>query len=163
MGILSVEILQQNLGTSSSLALTFMRKAEYLPHLFGAAVRKGGGSLVELLSIEQGRTIRLAGELDMSNESQLDDVLQAAVEEGGAILVDLSELTFMDSTGISAFLRAAVSLQGRGCLILHGEQDRVRRVMDIIRVDGSVPNLHRVHDAGLPSQNGSAREHAKVT
>jgi anti-anti-sigma factor len=99
----------------------------------------------------------------MSNESQLDDVLHAAVEQGGAILVDLSELTFMDSTGISAFLRAAVSLRGRGCLILHGEQDRVRRVMDIVRLDGSVPNLHRVHDAGLPSQNGSEPGHAKVT
>ena len=118
---------------------------------------------MELLSIEQGRTIRLAGELDMSNESELDDVLQSAVDQGGAILVDLSELTFMDSTGISAFLRAAVSLRGRGCLILHGEQDRVRRVMDIVRVDGFVPNLHRVHDAGLPSRNGSEREHAKVT
>ena len=35
--------------------------------------------------------------------------------------------------------------------------------MDIVRVDGSIPNLHRVHDAGLPSQNGSEPEHAKVT
>jgi anti-sigma B factor antagonist len=118
---------------------------------------------VELLSIEQGRAIRLAGELDMSNESELDEVLGAAVEQGGAILVDLSELTFMDSTGISAFLRAAVSLQGRGCLILHGEQQRVGRVLDLVRVDGSIPNLHRVHDAGLPSLNGSEPGHAKVT
>jgi anti-anti-sigma factor len=118
---------------------------------------------VELLSIEQGRAIRLAGELDMSNESQLDDVLQAAVEQGGAILVDLSELTFMDSTGISAFLRAAVSLQGRGCLILHGEQHRVGRVLDLVRVDGSILNLHRVHDAGLASRNGSEPGHAKVS
>jgi anti-sigma B factor antagonist len=118
---------------------------------------------VELLSIEQGTTIRLAGELDMSNESELDGVLQAAVEQGGAILVDLSELTFMDSTGISAFLRAAVSLRGRGCLILHGEQHRVGRVLDLVRVDGSIPNLHRVRDAGLPSQNGSEPGHAKVT
>ena len=68
----------------------------------------------------------------------------------------------MDSTGISAFLRAAVSLRGRGCLILHGEQQRVGRVLDLVRVDGSIPNLHRVHDAGLPSQNGSEPGHAKV-
>ena len=118
---------------------------------------------MELLSIDQGRTIRLSGELDMSNASKLDEVLQTAAEQGGPILVDLSGLTFMDSTGINAFVRTAVSLGGRGCLILHGEQDRVRRVMDIVRVDGSLPNLHRVHDAGLPSQNGSEREHAKVT
>jgi len=118
---------------------------------------------VELLSIELGRTIRLAGELDLSNKSELDEVLQAAVEHGGAILVDLSELTFMDSTGINAFLRAAVSLRGRGCLILHGEQDRVRRVMDLVRVDASVPNLHRVHDVLVPSKNGSGPRHEQLT
>ncbi len=119
---------------------------------------------MELLSIEQGWSIRLAGELDMSTASQLDEVLGTAVEHGGAITIDLSELTFMDSTGIGAFLRAAVSLRGRGCLILHGEQDRVRRVLDLVRVDRSIPNLHRVpHDVALDSQNGSGPKHSKVS
>jgi len=122
------------------------------------------GSIVQLLSIEQGRNIRLAGELDMSTAAQLDEVLGTAVEHGGAITIDLSELTFMDSTGIGVFLRAAVSLRGRGCLILHGEQDRVRRVLDLVRVDGSIPNLHRVpHDVSLDSHNGSDPERSKVS
>ncbi|HET7929660.1 MAG TPA: STAS domain-containing protein [Actinomycetota bacterium] len=112
------------------------------------------GSVVQLLSIEQGKSIRLAGELDMSSASQLHEVLDVAVAHGGTILVDLSELTFMDSTGINVFLRAAISLRGRGCLILHGEQDRVRRVFDLIRLDGSIPNLHRVtHGIALGSQD----------
>ncbi len=111
---------------------------------------------MQLLSIEQGGSIRLTGELDMSTAPQLGEVLDAAVEHGGTILVDLSELTFMDSTGINVLLRAAVSLRGRGCLILHGEQDRVRRLLDLIRVDGSIPNIHRVtHEIALASQNGS--------
>jgi anti-sigma B factor antagonist len=122
------------------------------------------GSIVQLLSIEQGRSIRLAGELDMSTAAQLDEVLGTAVEHGGVITIDLNELTFMDSTGIGVFLRAAVSLRGRGCLILHGEQDRVRRVLDLVRVDGSIPNLHRVpHDVSLDSQNGSDPERSKVS
>jgi anti-sigma B factor antagonist len=122
------------------------------------------GSIVQLLSIEQGRSIRLAGELDMSTAAQLDEVLGTAVEHGGAITIDLSELTFMDSTGIGVFLRAAVSLRGRGCLILHGEQDRVRRVLDLVRVDGSIPNLHRVpHDVSLHSHNGSDPERSRVS
>jgi len=119
---------------------------------------------VQLLSIELGRSIRLVGELDMSTAAQLDEVLGTAVEHGGAITIDLRELTFMDSTGINAFLRAAVSLRGRGCLILHGEQDRVRRVLDLVRVDASIPNLHRVsHDVALDSQNGSEPERSKVS
>ena len=118
---------------------------------------------MQQLSIEQGRNIRLAGELDMSNKPELDEVLLAAVEQGGPTLVDLSELTFMDSTGINAFLRAAVALQGRGCLILHGEQDRVRRVLDLVRVEASIPNVHRVHHNPLGSSNGSERKHSQAT
>jgi len=32
-----------------------------------------------------------------------------------------------------------------------------------VRVDGSIPNLHRVRDAVLPSQNGSEPANAPVT
>jgi anti-sigma B factor antagonist len=117
---------------------------------------------VELLSIEQSSSIRLAGELDMSSAPELDQVLEAAVEHGGAVLVDLSELTFMDSTGINAFLKAALSLSGRGCLILHGEQDRVRRVLDLVRFDGSIPNLHRIPDALHEPANGAESAHSRT-
>ena len=118
---------------------------------------------MQQLSIEQGRDIRLAGELDMSNEPELDEVLRAAVEQGGPTLVDLSELTFIDSTGISALLRAAVALGNRGCLILHGEQDRVRRVLDLVGLEASIPNLHRIPHDPLGSSNGSEREHWQAT
>ena len=112
---------------------------------------------MELLSIERTGAIRLSGELDLSTAVELEEVLRDAVEQGGAILVDLNDVTFMDSTGIHAFLGAAVSLRGRGCLILHGEQDRVRRVLDLIKLDGSVPNLHRVTHAVPAPANGASR------
>lgn len=116
------------------------------------------------MSIEQGRSIRLAGELDMRTGPELDVVLDAAVEQGGPILVDLSELTFMDSTGIHAFLRAAVALRGRGCLILHGEQNSVRRVLDLVRIEASISNIHRVHhDDPLGPATDSEREYSKAT
>ena len=92
---------------------------------------------MELLSIEQGRAIRLAGELDMSNESELDEVLGAAVEQGGAILVDLSELTFMDSTGISVLLNALRHLKTRsGNLVLVCPTERILRPFQITGLVG---------------------------
>ena len=114
----------------------------------------GEGRRVELLSIELSRSIRLTGELDVSTAHELDEVFEAPLEHGGAVLVDLSELAFTDSTGIHAFMKAALRLRGRGCLILHGEQDRVRRVLDLAGVDGSIPNLHRI-DEGHGSANGA--------
>jgi anti-anti-sigma factor len=101
---------------------------------------------VELLSIEETRSIRLVGELDMSSARGLEEALASAIERGGPVLIDLGEVTFMDSTGISALLKAAYALRGRGCLILHGEQDNVRRILDLVRLDGAVGNLHRVSD-----------------
>lgn len=102
-----------------------------------------------MLSIEQAGVIRLTGELDVSTAPELDQVLEAAGGHGGAVLVDLSELTFMDSTGIHTFIKAARSLGGRGCLILHGEQERVGRVFDLAGINGNVPGLHRLaHDVG---------------
>lgn len=101
---------------------------------------------MELLSIEETRSIRLVGEVDMSSARELEEELGSAIERGGPVLVDIGEVTFMDSTGITALLKAAHALRGRGCLILHGEQDNVRRVLDLVRLDGSFPNLHRVSD-----------------
>lgn len=117
---------------------------------------------MQLLSIEQGKSIRLAGELDMSNASQLREVLDVAVAHGGTILVDLRELTFMDSTGINVFLRAAIALDGRGCLILHGEQNGVRRVLDLVGLDGPIRNLHRVNHHIALGSDGFHPEHSQV-
>lgn len=117
---------------------------------------------MDVLSIGQSGGIRLAGELDMSTAPELERALEAALEHGGPVVVDLSELRFMDSTGINVFLRAALSLSGRGCLILHGEQDRVRRVLDLARIDGATPNLHRLaHDVTQPA-NGAQTLNSQV-
>ena len=118
---------------------------------------------METLSIEQSTSIHLSGELDMSSALELDRVLEAAVEHGGAVLVDLSELMFMDSTGINAFLKAALSLSGRGCLVLHGEQDRIRRVLDLVRVDASIPNLHRLAHDVRESANGAKTDFSHIS
>jgi anti-anti-sigma factor len=117
---------------------------------------------VQLLSIEQDKSIRLAGELDMSNASQLREAIDVAVAHGGTILVDLRELTFMDSTGINVFLRAAIALDGRGCLILHGEQNGVRRVLDLVGLDGPIRNLHRVNHHIALGSDGFHPEHSQV-
>jgi anti-anti-sigma factor len=119
--------------------------------------REGRTTAVELLSIEETRSLRLVGELDMSSAQELEEALGSAIERGGPVLIDLGEVTFMDSTGISALLKAAYALRGRGCLILHGEQENVRRVLDLVRLDGSLPNLHRVSDhrdrLGVPASD----------
>jgi anti-sigma B factor antagonist len=102
---------------------------------------------VELLSVRLGSGICLAGEVDMSSAPKLEEALRAAVEQGGPILVDVTDIRFMDSSGIRSLVKAALDLGERGCLIVHGERPQVRRVLDLARLAESVPNLHRVPHA----------------
>ena len=81
----------------------------------------------------------LWGELDMASVPQLEVGILEAVN-AGPLNFDLSDLTFMDSTGLHAFLHVAKTLQS-GCLILHGVDQEVRRVFDLSGLQG-VPNLH---------------------
>ncbi|MDZ5447519.1 STAS domain-containing protein, partial [Micromonospora sp. 4G57] len=50
--------------------------------------------------------LRLAGELDMSTSPQLNAAIDRLAADGERyLLIDLTELTFCDSTGIAAFIR----------------------------------------------------------
>ena len=55
--------------------------------------------------------LALAGELDIADVPRLEQALDAAVaDSAGAFLVDLTELDFLDSSGIRLLLRARALL-----------------------------------------------------
>jgi anti-sigma B factor antagonist len=86
-------------------------------------------------------TIVCAGEFDLA----VDDAFSAAVDSaiGSApetILIDLSGLAFIDSTGIQALLRAHRRAQSRGVrLVIIPAPERVHRVFRVCRLDGALP------------------------
>lgn len=56
-----------------------------------------------MLTVEEepGATIvLLAGEIDMSNAGALEDTARAAVGDAAAVVLDLREVTFLDSAGV---------------------------------------------------------------
>jgi anti-sigma B factor antagonist len=65
------------------------------------------------LDIEIGHepevTIRARGEIDMATSHMLNDAVATIVREGytGALNFDLSEVTFMDSSGLSVLVNAS--------------------------------------------------------
>ena len=53
------------------------------------------------------RLIEIHGELDLSTALQLEEPLEDAVREtDGAVLIDLADCQFIDSTGIALIVRA---------------------------------------------------------
>ena len=85
----------------------------------------------------------LSGELDMATAEQFSSALASAVTEGGPITVDISGLTFMDSTGVHALIRAAATLKDRGCIVIHGldRSPSIRKLFELTRI-GELPNVY---------------------
>ena len=98
-------------------------------------------------TVRLGVSLRLSGEIDLGNAQDLKDALDERLDVGGPILIDVSELSFIDSAGVHVWVQAAESLNDRGCLVIHGERKSLGRLFDLLGVDDMVTNLHRVHHA----------------
>jgi anti-anti-sigma factor len=83
----------------------------------------------------------VGGEIDLATAPRLEQAARSCIETGGPTMFDLSAVTFIDSTGIRAFISIARALGERGCVFLHAPQPRVRRVLEIVRIE-DVDNVH---------------------
>jgi anti-sigma B factor antagonist len=87
---------------------------------------------------EDGRVvIRLAGELDMSTVPVLEERLREARAAGGRrLVVDLSGLEFIDSTGLTLLVRRGRGAQqdGYDLALVRGEP-RVHRLFELTGLD----------------------------
>jgi anti-sigma B factor antagonist len=77
--------------------------------------------------------LALHGELDMATTPIFTDVLAESECDGTSILmIDLRDLTFMDSTGLHAFCRARDRARGNGHRLLFiGATDRIRSIFEL--------------------------------
>lgn len=64
-----------------------------------------------------GLRVRVAGELDMATVQEFEDQLRQAVDSGGVVVIDLADLTFMDSTGLACIITAVERARGTGSVL----------------------------------------------
>lgn len=81
--------------------------------------------------------LRLAGELDLAAAPTLTARIDEVFDDGGSrILVNLRNVTFCDSTGLSAFVRGHhLSTDAGGWLRVMGARGTVARVLRISGLD----------------------------
>jgi anti-sigma B factor antagonist len=81
--------------------------------------------------------IALAGELDAATVPVLDERMAAFEGDGvSAIMLDLRELTFIDSSGLLAFLQARTRAEANGHrLVLVGASPAVRHLFAATRTE----------------------------
>ena len=82
--------------------------------------------------------VHLVGELDVNTAPLVADELTNVVAEGvTSVVVDVAELTFVDSTGLRAILAGREKLQAEGAtLVLEGASGVVERVLDMTGLRG---------------------------
>ena len=115
------------------------------------AFREGGGGL-DIIAARDGDTVVLAlyGELDMQTVGRLRAHLADTLEQDeGAVLVDLTQVVFIDSTGLAALLNALRRLtRARRRLLIVAGDGPVRRMLRMTRLDSTFA-LHETAASAL--------------
>jgi anti-sigma B factor antagonist len=101
--------------------------------------RRFHSGLFSLESVLDGetRTLRLRGELDLATAPSLEGALSEAFDDGAtALVLDLSALTFIDSTGI-ALLIGAIGREAAGTTVrfVPSQAPAVTRVLRLTGVE----------------------------
>jgi anti-anti-sigma factor len=91
---------------------------------------------VEASPVDGFTTVRVAGEIDVATSPRLRDALLDSIRHNGAtVLLDMSGVTFMDSTGIGVLIgtERRVAIEG-GRLIVCRPSGAVTRLLDVLGV-----------------------------
>jgi anti-sigma B factor antagonist len=105
------------------------------------AVRQEPGPVEITVDGDTARAV-LSGEFDMRATFTVEPALARVLEEPGLrrLVVDLSRLSFIDSTGIGVLLRVQQESAARGIeLVLVPGPDHVHRVFETTGLAGSLP------------------------
>jgi anti-sigma B factor antagonist len=86
--------------------------------------------------------VRLAGEIDLYNVDQVRTAIGGAVDSGPSrVVIDLSQVEFMDSTALGVLIEARAALP-EGALRLAAPQLETMRALKVSGLDRHLP----VHD-----------------
>jgi anti-anti-sigma factor len=76
----------------------------------------------------------IAGELDLSTIPRMESPLLEQVRQRSALLLDLTNVSFIDSSGIGALIRAFHESDGAPIHVVVGKGSQVERVFQVARV-----------------------------
>jgi anti-anti-sigma factor len=97
-----------------------------------------------------GRTeVTVAGEIDFATHGALLDTLMDEMEQGRhRVILDLSGVTFCDSTGLGVLIRARQrAVDAGGWLRVVAPTEAVRRALEITNLDRLIPTYPTAAEA----------------
>jgi anti-sigma B factor antagonist len=82
------------------------------------------------------RVVRLGGELDLYNAPQMREALaEACADSPARVVVDLSEVEFLDSTALGVLIEARTKLDNPRAFLLAAPGLETRRALEVSGLD----------------------------
>ncbi|GLY11797.1 anti-sigma factor antagonist [Bacillus badius] len=105
---------------------------------------------IDVKEMEQQTKVKIAGEIDAYTAPKLRETVFPYTEKDQArIVIDLSEVSYMDSTGLGVFVGLFKSLNANGgTLQLIGLSERLRRLFDITGL-ADIMNINSEVEGGV--------------
>jgi anti-sigma B factor antagonist len=93
--------------------------------------------LLTVQQLDEGAQLRvsLRGELDLANAKTAEEALTEALASNKKVLIDLSELEFLDSTGIALLVAALQRSDAERLSFLPSKTSGVRRLLNLTGLD----------------------------
>ena len=89
---------------------------------------------IESLKVFDTNVIRLCGDLTWLGEQVLKSAFHTAAESGANILVDLSRVTAIDTSGIAVLIMIVMETDRQGCKILvSGINPQYKNIFELVR------------------------------
>ena len=106
--------------------------------------------MTDRISEENGKlVVRLEGEIDLEQSPKVRGLLLESVARGKDLLVDLSEVTYLDSSGIASLVEAMqIAVRNGTSLKLFSASAQAMRVFELARLD-KVFSIHPDLDTAL--------------
>ncbi len=103
----------------------------------------------EITEIDGGVLVKLTGDVDLEHCGSIRRLLLDGVSRGKDLLVDLSDVTYLDSSGIASLVEAMqVAVRNGTALKLFSASAQAMRVFELARLD-KVFSIHPDLDAAL--------------
>lgn len=99
--------------------------------------------------VEGSFVVALAGELDLASATEVSQGLAGLpLRAGGTVVIDVSGLSFVDSSGLNAFVAGSRNVASReASLIVAAASDHLGRLFDVVRLGDSVELASSVEEA----------------
>jgi anti-anti-sigma factor len=97
---------------------------------------------IRVASLDEGSVrVKVCGELDLSTSPALDEALRREIDAGHKVILDLSEIAFIDSSGLNTLITAlrACDSNGGALSVSPTLPAQVRRVLEITGLAAVLP------------------------